>query len=69
MIRGYLIELILLLGLGWLIVWGLVKLYFIARRETDADHQETRTLKREAEDTLDDLERAVERASKRRHKR
>ncbi|MET3710367.1 hypothetical protein ABIC65_001047 [Sphingomonas trueperi] len=64
--RGYFIEAILLLAMLWLIGWGLVKLYYLARREGSTDHNEYRRVKTEAEDALNDLERAVQRATKKR---
>jgi len=66
MIRAMLIELALLLIVLCAVAWGSVKLYYIARRELSADYRERQRVKREAEDAVDDLENAVNRATKRR---
>ena len=58
MIRAYIIEFLLLGGLVWLFCWGVVKLWFLIKREASIDNQINRQIKREADEALDDLERA-----------
>lgn len=65
MIRAYLIEAILLGAVVWLIGWGLVRLYFVWCAEASDHHQNSRRVKRDAEDALDDLKHEAERATKR----
>ncbi len=63
MLRAYLIELALVCLAIWLLGWGAIKLFYIWRREASLDHQESRRVKRDAEDALDDLDHAVQRAA------
>ena len=59
MLRAYMLEVLLALLVLWVVCWGLVKLYFLVRSETDAETQASRQIKREAEEALDDLERVT----------
>lgn len=65
MLKAYIIEALLAIGLLGLIGCGLVKLYYFFKRETDFDHAENLRARRDAEDALHDLERAEERARQR----
>ena len=60
MLRAYFIEAILMGALVWLFALGCVKLFYLIKRESSIDNQINRQLKREAEEALDDLERATE---------
>lgn len=64
MIRAYLIELILLLLVLWAVGFGLVKLWFLIKGESEADRIDARRTKRDAGDALDDLDHAISRVRK-----
>lgn len=68
MIRVYLIELILAGALLWAFGWGIMKLFFLFKREADIDHQIDRRVRRDADDALDDLDHAVARTERRKRK-
>lgn len=61
MIRAVLLELALAGLVLWAVGWGVVKLWFIIKDESNSDRRAHRQIKREADEAHEDLERFVNR--------
>lgn len=60
MIRAYFMEFLFAGALLWLFGWGLCRLGLWLRGQLSAERQVDLQIKREAEEALDDLERATQ---------